>query len=80
MASKTANKRIAKAKRLVKRIDTEAKKLPKIAYYFGAGISLTAKEIFRTIKEKKWATDRQLQALENMLHGAKQWTGKRKET
>lgn len=71
-------KRFFKAKSLHTKIMREAERLPVKAEEFKYSTQEVATAILKTITEKKFVTDSQLQALENIFTGIRAWTKRHK--
>lgn len=80
MSRKEINSLIRTAYRTQRKIEAEATKVPEKGKEFSESVLLTTREIISTIEKKEFATLRQIEALQNMLGGLKQWTKQRKRS
>jgi hypothetical protein len=77
--NKDDRKRFNRVKNLHRKIVKEAELLPLKALEFKTGTLAVSEAILKTIDEKKFVTNYQVQAFENILTGIKAWTKRRKK-
>jgi len=76
---KEDQKRFNRVKNLHRKIVKEAELLPLKAIEFKEGTLSVSEAILKTIDEKKFVTNFQVQAFENILTGIKEWTKRKKK-
>ncbi len=79
MIDRKTVKKFHKLRKLYSQILNESALLPLKAIEFKEGTKITAEAIMKTVEEKHFVTDLQLQALTNILTGIKAWTKRRKK-
>lgn len=68
-----ADPSLKKASRLFNNIEETAALIPERGEKFALSVLDTANDIMDSIEERSFATDEQIEAMENMLNGLERW-------